>query len=155
MACTLNATKSIPGHSITAVSEIKSSLWATAGGKGGLKPAPNDPSQAARHVPSDSLDLWQDGNVSSTLRLFRISYQDYHMFILIRLRQSPLVRTRINTCCGCSLSQDVTRETVATLLQAQSLFLADALYLTPQNDARFLEAPVNTSWVRARAALPK
>ena len=77
------------------------------------------------------------------------------MFILIRLRQSPLVRTRINTCCGCSLSQDVTRETVATLLQAQSLFLADALYLTPQNDARFLEAPVNTSWVRARAALPK
>ena len=34
-ARTLNATKPIPGHSVAAVRERKSSLWATAGGKRG------------------------------------------------------------------------------------------------------------------------
>ena len=37
-----NATGQIPGHSIAAVRELKSSPWATAGGKGGLKSAQND-----------------------------------------------------------------------------------------------------------------
>jgi hypothetical protein len=50
------------------------------------------------------------------------------------------------------LGNNVTSAMVGDLLQAQSAFLADALYLTPQYDASYMEAPVNRSWVSAKVA---
>ena len=47
-------------------------------------------------------------------------------------------------------SNNVTIDTIAELLQAQGSFFADAMYLTPTGDAKYMEPPVNKSWVRQK-----